>query len=182
MTQDSIYNLTFNSVKRFTQSIRERMPDAIKIESSMSVTNTYLNYKEDENPKPILTIELQGHESSTRFVYNTNLEEFAHSVCDTFREGIKSMNSIDLIERRLLEDFYKSEPVLKLKNPVLSEDEPKIPTDEERRKGAIPDENMWVWNGFAEMRDMIFKSIEGPQAYLDLFTRYSNEISLDSDE
>lgn len=92
------------------------------------------------------------------------------------------MNSIDLIERRLLEDFYKSEPVLKLKNPVLSEDEPKIPTDEERRKGAIPDENLWVWNGFAEMRDMIFKSIEGPQSYLDLFTRYCNEISLDSDE
>lgn len=147
-------------MKRFTNSIRVCIPDDIEIISSISVVNTFKILKdkfgEDKDaPKPILTIELQSNETSHKYVYNTNLHDFAQSVCETFREGIKSMNSIDIIERKLLEDFYKSEPVVKLKSPILSEDEPKLPSEEERSKGAIPDENLWVWNGYKEMKDMI---------------------------
>lgn len=106
MTQDAIFNLTLNSVKRFTHSFRIGLPDNIEIISSIEVINTFnQDIEADDKPKPFLTIELQGNESTLKYVYNTNLEDFANSVCDTFREGIKSMNSIDIIERKLLEDF-----------------------------------------------------------------------------
>lgn len=67
MTQDAIFNLTLNSVKRFTHSFRVSMPDGIEIISSIEVINTW---KEKDGvaqvdlPKPFLTIELQGNETT----------------------------------------------------------------------------------------------------------------------
>jgi len=69
-----------------------------------------------------------------------------HSVLAVFEEGLKSLNGISQVERSLVkEDFFKSEPPQIVKCPTKSADCPTMPTEEERKKGALPDENMWLW-------------------------------------
>lgn len=58
-----------------------------------------------------------------------------------------------------------------LKSPMLSSEEPKMPTDEERKKGKIPDENLWLWIEYKNIQTLVEDMIREPKQYLTLFSK-----------
>lgn len=161
MTQETIHKMCTSSVKKFYGMIKERQPDKTKINNSTQVENTFhsLNFvilgKTDDDkpdkPEPLISLELQGStelvgaEEKSKYFYNTDLDKFGETLIALYLEGIRSLSNINPIDRRLLEEFFKSDPVVFLKSPAIGSDEPQMPTDEERKKGKIPDENLWLW-------------------------------------
>jgi len=73
------------------------------------------------------------------------------------------LSQIYPIDRKLLEEFFKSDPIVYLKSPVLGSDEPIMPSVEERKKGKIPDENLGLWKEFNMVKELVQDLITEPK-------------------
>ena len=71
----------------------------------------------------------------------------------------------------MLEEFFKSDQIVYLKSHALGSDEPQMPTEEERKKGKIPDENLWLWKEYNLIKDLVTDLITEPKNYLNLFAK-----------
>lgn len=114
---------------------------------------------ESTSRNPLFLIEVQESKETREYVFNINLDEFTESVGLVLSDGVKALAEVNLIERKLLSVFFNSELSIFIKSPVLLTKVPYIPTYEERRKGAIPDENIWVWEYYTKFKSIISESI-----------------------
>jgi len=46
-----------------------------------------------------------------------------------------------------------------------------MPTEEERKKGKIPDENLWLWKEYNQVKELVNEMIAEPKNYLNLFAK-----------
>lgn len=57
-------------------------------------------------------------------------------------------------------------------------EKPIPPTPEEKRKGKLPDENMWVWELRDKLTELMEKAIKPLYTYLSVYDKYESVMNL----
>jgi len=62
--------------------------------------------------------------------------------------------------------------------PILPVERPIPPTPEEKRKGKLPDENMWVWELRDKLTELMDRAIKPLYTYLEVYDKYEDVMNL----
>lgn len=68
-----------------------------------------------------------------------------------------------------------------LKAPLRPRDEPKRKADDPANKKFLPDENIWLWDAFNQIRNGLEKSIQPLYEYVKTFSKFEGENKLNPD-
>jgi len=75
-------------------------------------------------PKAIFRIDVMDDINNNCFIYTTKLNEFVIGLLDIFENGLKIIGDVEVIEKKIMPDLFKTSPALKLKVPILPRSEP----------------------------------------------------------
>lgn len=55
-------------------------------------------------PEPLFSIEVEADSETNEFMYNRDLVAFAQELVAIFESGVKALQSVDNVERKLMRD------------------------------------------------------------------------------
>lgn len=171
--------MTEASVKRWVAAIMDFVPIEVKVKDSNTVTNTFYTeeqIKEMGAPKekiPLFHIDLMLDEETSRPKFSTSAREVVGSICMIFEQGIKSLQEIVQVEQKLMPHLFKSNQKMYLKAIDLPEYRPEEP--DPKNKSELPDERIWLYDEYDNLRNCITKIIEPLEQYIATYAKYEKE-------
>ena len=176
--QDCLFNLTYNSCYKFIDVLETFIPAETVVTSPCNVSNTFAltadQLKNDAewaraNP-PIPLFALDILKGADKFVYSTDPTLFITRVVEVFQDGIKGVKDVGQLEEIIMPNLFKAQGgKTPLKAPVIPGEEPAEPTLEEKNKGMLPDENIWVWEIRERIRILFEAAIKPLYEYLETY-------------
>lgn len=147
--QDTILEMSKNSVQRYVDAVIFLLPLQVQVFDSCRVENTF--YSKEETAKqgaaqdkmPLFTIDLILKDNQP--AYSTSPEDIVDTITYVFKRGIGALEEKEQLEHKLLPHLFKTNSKQYLKVPVLPSEKPRKP-DSSTGKRELPDENTWVWD------------------------------------
>lgn len=97
-------------------------------------------------------------------------------------KGLEEIAKIPDLEPKILAELYKS---LKnetfIKAPRKPTEKPIIP-DPQARPLKFPDENLWIWDMFEDLKQRLQKTIEPLTKYIKVFDSFKEVLKLNPDD
>jgi hypothetical protein len=97
---------------------------------------------------------------------------------ELFRESSKVLSEVDQIDKKILKAIFRNSPTLKCQGPVCPLNAPAPISEEQEKKGKLPDDNEWVWNLYDRLSNALKNALEPMNSYLDTFSKMKTEIEL----
>ena len=138
-------------------------------------------FSKDKDPEPLFVLDLILKPNQLIPQYSTEPKDIISKVLEAFDEGIESLQQIPQLEPILLRHLFKTHGKKMLKAPLRPREEPKRKPDDSSNKKFLPDENIWLWDAFYNIRSNLEMCIEPLYDYLKTFQKFDNENKLNPD-
>lgn len=179
MMQDTVLTLVQQKYREFYNFIVSYIPTEVIINSAADIQN---KYDRSQPQQPLFIIDLLKTQSDEDFIFSTNPSNFCTMILTTMEKGLEEIAKIPDLEPKILAELYKS---LKnetfIKAPRKPTEKPIIP-DPNARPLKFPDENLWIWEMFEELKQRLQKAIEPLQRYLKVFDQFKEVLKLNPDD
>ncbi|KAL4429885.1 hypothetical protein ABPG74_022908 [Tetrahymena malaccensis] len=207
--QDTIYNICNYSFNKLYEFLFSFVPDQVKIINSGDVQNIYDSKSNTLQTSPrVITIESQnGMNSMTSLVdyqekpkkefalykiavvskddtfqYSYDSNFFLEMLQAYFKNTLNKFQKIADIEFKLNSNFqfvHKSKQYVKA--PQLPNSEPRRANLNETGDNRVDDENLWVWDLWVDLTQLIKKCVDPLDEYLTHFKKFENILRLNPD-
>lgn len=97
-----------------------------------------------------------------------------------FDEGIKVLEKIPQLEPILMKHLFKTHGQQCLKAPVRPEQKPAPP--DPNKKSVLPDENTWLWEAYAALKEALTEAVQPLYEYVQTFSQFEAENQLNVDK
>ena len=139
-------------------------------------------FSQDKDPEPLFVLDLILKPNQLIPQYSVEPKEIVAKVLDVFDEGIECLQQIPQLEPILLRHLFKTHGKKMLKAPLRPREEPKRKPEDPNNKKFLPDENIWLWDAFYQIRHSLEKSIEPLYDYVKTFSKFEGENKLNPDK
>jgi dynein heavy chain len=109
--------------------------------------------------------------------FSTSAGDVVAEIMSIFDGGLAALQSVVLLEQKLLPQLFKSNQKLHLKVPLRPQEMPAKPDPKDKKQ--LPDENSWIYEAFVKLRSRLLETIEPLDVYLATLNKYKAEFRLD---
>jgi len=156
--QDTILEMSKNSVKRYVDAVIYFLPVSVQVVDSNKVENTFYTKEEKatqgtaQDKMPLFSIDLILQNNAP--AYSTSPEDIVETIKNTFKTGMEALKEKEQLEQKLLPHLFKTNQKVYLKVPMLPAEKPEKPLNNGGRR-EMPDENTWVWEQYERLCEEI---------------------------
>jgi dynein heavy chain len=136
-------------------------------------------FDKNKDPEPLFVLDLILKPGNLIPTYSTAPEDVVTKVLGVFDDGIEALQQIPQLEPILLSRLFKTHGKKMLKAPLRPRSKPN-PVDP-NKKSVLPDENTWLWEAYAAIREALTEAIAPLQDYAQTFSQFEPENKLSPD-
>lgn len=139
------------------------------------------DFSKEKDPEPLFVLDLILKPNQLIPNYSVEPRDIVNKVLEVFDEGIECLQQIPQLEPILLRHLFKTHGKKMLKAPLRPREEPKRKAEDPSNKKFLPDENIWLWDSYYNVKHCLEKSIEPLYEYVKTFSRFEGENKLNPD-
>lgn len=136
-------------------------------------------YDKNKDPEPLFVLDLILKPNQLIPTYSTSPEDVVTKMLDVFDEGIDILKKIPQLEPILMKHLFKTHGQQHLKAPVRPMQKPAPP--DPNKKSVLPDENTWLWEAFAVLKEALTEAVQPLYEYVETFSQFKEENELNPD-
>jgi hypothetical protein len=112
--------------------------------------------------------------------YSTLPEDVVTKMLDVFDDGLEILKKIPQLEPILMKHLFKTHGQQYLKAPVRPMQKPAPP--DPNKKSVLPDENTWLWEAYAALKEALTEAVQPLYEYVKTFAQFEEENKLNVDK
>lgn len=140
------------------------------------------DFAKEKDPEPLFVLDLILKPNQLIPNYSVEPRDIVNKVMEVFDEGIECLQQVPQLEPILLRHLFKTHGKKMLKAPLRPREEPKRMAEDPSNKKFMPDENIWLWDSYSNIKRCLEKSIEPLYEYVKTFSRFEGENKLNPDK
>lgn len=126
-------------------------------------------FAKDKDPEPLFVLDLILKPNQLIPNYSVEPKDIVAKVLEVFDDGIDVLQKIPQLEPILLRHLFKTHGKKMVKAPIRPREEPKRKPEDAANKKFLPDENIWLWDAYYQVRSSLEKSVEPLVEYVKTF-------------
>jgi hypothetical protein len=130
-------------------------------------------FDKNKDPEPLFVLDLIQKSGQLIPMYSTSPEDCVSKMLDFFDEGCEILKKIPQLEPILMKHLFKTHGQQYLKAPVRPMQKPAPP--DPNKKSVLPDENTWLWEAYAALKEALTQAVHPLHEYLQTFGQFEAE-------
>jgi len=132
-------------------------------------------FDKNKDPEPLFVLDLilKPNQAVPIPTYSTNPEDVVTKMLEVFDEGLEILKKIPQLEPILMKHLFKTHGQQYLKAPVRPAQKPSEP--DPNKPSVLPDENTWLWEAYAALKEALSEAIKPLFEYVQTFSQFEPE-------
>jgi hypothetical protein len=137
-------------------------------------------FDKNKDPEPLFELDLVRSKNNLIPIYSNPPEDIVNKLMNVFDEGVDSIRFLPQVEPILMRHLFRAHSKKFIKAPTRPSQKP--PPVDPKKPNVLPDENTWLWEAYAELKEALTIAIQPLYEYVQTFSEFKEEHELNPDK